>query len=99
MPTEFQAQPLSEAHGGDGVRVHHPLASVAVPLASASELASRVRAAGQELGFVRVGFAAIDPFELGAERLSAWLDAGRHAEMAYLVDGPRHDPRQLLSLA
>lgn len=66
---------------------------------SAAELAARVRAAGQELGFVRVGFAAIDPLELGAERLSAWLREGRHAEMSYLVDGPRHDPRQLLTEA
>lgn len=66
---------------------------------SASELASRVRAAGLELGFVRVGFAAIDPLELGAQRLAAWLSAGQHAEMSYLVDGPRHDPRHLLSSA
>jgi epoxyqueuosine reductase len=48
---------------------------------------------------VRVGFAAIDPLELDAARLSSWLRAGRHAEMDYLVDGPRHDPRQLLTEA
>jgi epoxyqueuosine reductase len=66
---------------------------------SAAELATRVRAAGQELGFVRVGFAAIDPLELGAERLSAWIEAGRHAEMDYLLEGPRHDPRRLLAEA
>ena len=48
---------------------------------------------------MRVGFAAIDPLELGAERLSAWLRAGRHADMGYLLDGPRHDPLQLLSEA
>jgi epoxyqueuosine reductase len=79
--------------------VHHPLSSSSPGGLSATELASRVRAAGQELGFVRVGFAAVDPFELGAERLSAWIHAGRHADMSYLVDGPRHDPRQLLSEA
>ena len=76
--------------------MHHPLAAASPRAISATELATRVRAAGQELGFARVGFAAIDPLELGAERLSAWLNAGRHAEMTYLVDGPRHDPRQLL---
>jgi epoxyqueuosine reductase len=99
VPTEFESQPLSEAHGADGARVHHPVACATWQPPSASELASRVRAAGLELGFVRVGFAAIDPLELDAERLSAWLDAGRHAEMNYLVDGPRHDPRQLLAAA
>jgi epoxyqueuosine reductase len=99
VPTELELQPLSEAHGADGARVHRPRSSAAAGHFSALELANRVRAAGQELGFVRVGFAAIDPLQLGAERLSAWLSAGRHAEMAYLVDGPRHDPRQLLSEA
>ncbi len=99
VPTEFESQPLSEAHGEDGARLHRPISSFETASFSAAELASRVRAAGQELGFVRVGFAAIDPLELDAERLSAWLAAGRHAEMDYLVDGPRHDPRQLLSEA
>jgi len=99
VPNEFETQPLSEALGTDGARVHHPIAGAALQHPSASELASRVRAAGLELGFVRVGFAALDPLELDAERLSAWLSAGRHAEMAYLVDGPRHEPRQLLANA
>ena len=99
VPTELESQPLSEARGEDGARMHHPLASAAPSAFSAVELATRVRAAGQGLGFVRVGFAAVDPLELGAERLSAWLHAGRHAEMNYLLDGPRHDPRQLLSEA
>src|SRR6187551_659274 len=99
VPTEPQPQPLSEAHGADGARLHHPVSSAAARSFSAAELASHVRAAGQDLGFVRVGFAAIDPLELGAERLSTWLLAGRHAEMGYLTSGPRHDPRQLLSEA
>ena len=101
MPPEHAIQPLSEAHGADGARLHHPVGTAllteAAPL-SAGDLAERVRAAGQDLGFVRVGFAAIDPLELGAERLSAWLREGRHAEMDYLL-GPRHDPKQLLSEA
>lgn len=97
VPTEPESQPLSEAHGEDGARLHRPVSSAPAGPFSATELANRVRAAGQELGFVRVGFASIDPLELGAERLAAWLRAGRHAEMDYLVEGPRHDPRQLLS--
>jgi epoxyqueuosine reductase len=99
VSTELESQPLSEARGTDGARLHHPLASASPSSLSATELAAHVRAAGQELGFVRVGFAAIDPLELAAERLSTWLRAGQHAEMGYLVDGPRHDPRQLLSEA
>ncbi|HEX3849879.1 MAG TPA: tRNA epoxyqueuosine(34) reductase QueG [Polyangiaceae bacterium] len=98
MPTELVSQPLSEAHGSDGARLHRPANEAPSETLSASELAARVRAAGQELGFVRVGFAAIDPLELGAERLSAWLREGRQAEMDYLL-GERHDPRRLLSEA
>ncbi len=78
--------------------MHRPLVGARVEALSASELAERVRAAGAELGFVRVGFAAIDPLELAAERLSAWIGHGRHADMAYL-EGSRHDPQQLLASA
>ena len=99
VPTELESQPLSEAHGEEGARLHHPISNAEAGRFSAAELARRVRAAGQELGFVRVGFAAIDPLELDAERLATWLSAGRHAEMGYLVEGPRHDPRQLLAEA
>ncbi len=99
MPSELSSQPLSEAHGSDGARVHHPKSDAEERALSAVELAARVRAAGQALGFVRVGFAAVDPLELGKERLAAWLAAGRHAQMAYLDEGPRHDPRRLLSEA
>jgi epoxyqueuosine reductase len=99
VPSEPGTQPLSEAFGDGGARLHRPQPSEArsrVDALSAGELAASIRAAGSELGFARVGFAAIDPFELGAERLSAWLREGRHAEMAYL-EGPRHDARQLLA--
>jgi epoxyqueuosine reductase len=99
VPSEVSPQPLSEAHGADGARVHHPVLGSRETAIPAVELAAGVRAAGQELGFVRVGFAAIEPLELGAERLSAWLEAGRHASMDYLLEGPRHDPRRLLSEA
>jgi len=92
------SQPLSEAHGEGGARLHRPASGPPSEPLSGAELAAGVRAAGQELGFVRVGFAAIDPLELGAERLSAWLREGHHAGMDYLL-GERHDPRQLLSEA
>ncbi len=98
VPSEFEAQPLSQAHGSDGARVHLPLTTSPATALSADELAAQVRAAGQALGFVRVGFAAVDPLELSAERLAAWLEEGRHAGMNYLL-GPRHDPRQLLTEA
>jgi epoxyqueuosine reductase len=93
----FGSQPLSEAHGQDGARVHFPATSGLPQPVSADELTQRVRAAGQALGFVRLGFAAIDPLELGAERLATWLAAGHQAQMSYLAEGPRHDPRRLLS--
>jgi len=99
VPPEFDSQPLSEAHGSDGARVHLPTPSATLSELTPSQLSRHVRAAGQRLGFARVGFAAIEPLELGAERLTAWLGAGRHAEMGYLADGPRHDPRQLLAEA
>ena len=99
VPLEFATQPLSEAHGADGARVHHPATAALDTRYSAAELAERVRAAGQALGFTRVGFAAIEPLQLGGERLAAWLAQGLHAELDYLTSGPRHDPRQLLSEA
>ena len=99
VPADLDLQPLSEAHGADGARWHHPIEGLATGPLSAAELAQRVRAAGQDLGFVRVGFAAIDPLELDAARLSAWLAEGHHAAMSYLSSGPRHDPRQLLGEA
>jgi epoxyqueuosine reductase len=99
VTSKFSSQPLSEAHGLQGARVHRPALNEPVPALSAVELAERVRAAGLALGFVRLGFAAIDPLELGAERLADWLREGRHAEMTYLVEGPRHDPRRLLGEA
>lgn len=93
------SQPLSEAHGSDGARLHHPLVAFADPGLAPQEIAARVRAAGQALGFARVGFAAVDPLQVSAERLSTWLEGGHHAEMSYLVEGPRHDPRALLGEA
>src|SRR4051812_6497923 len=67
VPTDLGPQPLSEAHGVDGARWHHPIEARVALAPSAEELAARVRAAGQELGFVRVGFAAVEPLELDAE--------------------------------
>jgi epoxyqueuosine reductase len=58
-------------------------------------LADRIRDAALALGFARVGFCPIEPFERGARALADWLAAGRNGEMAYLA-GERADPRALL---
>jgi len=89
------SQPLSEAIGEDGARLHRPRIGAQSEPRSARELAEQIRTAGKELGFARVGFAAVDPLELDEARLAAWLSQGWHAEMGYL-EGPRHDPRRLL---
>jgi epoxyqueuosine reductase len=63
-------------------------------------LTSRVRDAATELGFVRVGFARVEPFDEARGRLGEWLAAGHHGGLGYL-EGPddRADPRALLESA
>jgi epoxyqueuosine reductase len=61
------------------------------------ELTHFVKARARAVGFDAVGIAAADRVR-DADRIRAWLDAGRHGEMAYLA---RHverrvDPRELL---
>jgi epoxyqueuosine reductase len=58
-------------------------------------LTERIKAAGREAGFVRVGVAEASRLEEEAARLDAWLDAGRHAQMAWMKDTAdvRKDPR------
>jgi epoxyqueuosine reductase len=53
-------------------------------------LAAQARAWGLELGFQRVGIAAIDLPD-DERRLQDWLDAGRHGEMHYMA---RHGTRR-----
>jgi len=65
-----------------------------------AELAEALGAAALELGFARVGFAPVEPFERGRRALERWLERGFHGEMAYLASGEqRSDPRSLLASA
>ena len=60
-------------------------------------VAEQIAAAALELGFARVGFAPVTPFDEAASRLRTWLASGYHGELSYLEDGDsRADPRALL---
>ncbi len=60
-------------------------------------VAEQIAAAALELGFARVGFAPVTPFDEAASRLRTWLASGYHGELSYLEDGEaRADPRALL---
>jgi epoxyqueuosine reductase len=62
-----------------------------------ARLADRIRQWGAELGFARIGIADVDVSDAAA-RLDAWLEDGRHGEMAYMQrHAPlRADPTRLL---
>lgn len=76
---------------GPGAPLPHELPSPETALREA------IRAAGLELGFVRVGFAAAEPDFDAARALDAWREAGHAGELSYLSAPPeRHDPRALL---
>lgn len=61
-----------------------------------SDLKARLSSRAVELGFQRFGVAAAEPLGVEAERLNAWLNAGRHGEMGYMAEtadvraNPRH---------
>src|SRR3954462_5848934 len=61
-----------------------------------SDLKARLSSRASELGFQRLGVAAAEPLGIEAERLHAWLHAGRHGEMGYMAEtaevraNPRH---------
>ncbi|HSU38413.1 MAG TPA: hypothetical protein VLJ38_02565, partial [Polyangiaceae bacterium] len=60
-------------------------------------VAEQIAAAALELGFARVGFAPVTPFDEAATRLRSWLASGYHGELSYLENGDaRADPRALL---
>jgi epoxyqueuosine reductase len=63
-------------------------------------LVERIRGWGKDLGFTRVGIADLDVTE-AADRLDAWLAAGRHGAMEYMQRHAhiRRDPTHLLSNA
>lgn len=53
-------------------------------VSSSGSLLEKVRSRALELGFVRVGVAHAEPFGVEAERLKAWLSAGRHGTMDWM---------------
>jgi epoxyqueuosine reductase len=60
---------------------------VSIPSAAAlpsESLEARIAAAAFALGFVRVGFSAVERAEQAAERLKTWLDQGYDGEMQYM---------------
>lgn len=81
-----------------GAARHIPRSDAVRPL-NGGELADAIRGAALELGFARVGFCPIEPFEAGGRALRSWLAAGHHGEMAYLAGEPRADPGALLPRA
>jgi epoxyqueuosine reductase len=75
-----------------------PSAPGSVP-PEAHALGNAIRDAALTLGFARVGFCPIEPFEAAGKALDDWLDKGMHGEMAYLAGESRSEPRQLLPAA
>lgn len=57
----------------------------ASPTSEPESLESRILQAALAQGFVRAGIAPAARSEQAAERLSAWLAAGRHGDMQYMV--------------
>ncbi len=61
---------------------------------------SKIVQAAQRLGFDRIGFAPVEPFQRGKQALQDWLEKDYHGEMKYMADHPmRHDPASLLENA
>jgi epoxyqueuosine reductase len=100
MRTPPPTPPDETPHSDDSVlppgAARHVPPPEGVPALNGGELADAIRGAALELGFARVGFCPIEPFEAGGRALRDWLAAGHHGEMAYLAGEPRADPRALL---
>jgi epoxyqueuosine reductase len=82
-----------------GAARHHPLGGAAQPTSDrppASTLGAAIRDAAIGLGFARVGFCPVEPFESAARALDDWLRQGLHGEMGYLAGEMRHEPQRLL---
>jgi len=73
--------------------VAHDAMHAALP-SDAGELTARVKDVARALGFARVGVARAEPLSEDAQRLSAWLAAGYHGQMAYMQETAevRSDP-------
>jgi epoxyqueuosine reductase len=65
--------------------------------ADAGPVSAELKRLALELGFARVGIARAEALSEDAKRLSAWLAAGHHGQMAYMEENvdvrsdPRHD--------
>jgi epoxyqueuosine reductase len=83
-----------------GVECYQPAAAPLDAVGSSGlNLANALRGAALDLGFARVGFCSVEPFETAAQSLAGWLSAGLHGEMQYLAEGARHQPQALLGPA
>lgn len=61
------------------------------------QIVERIKAQGQDIGFHKVGIAAIAPHDDGnIPRLNQWLDQGYQADMAWMTSPKRQDIRQCL---
>ena len=81
-----------------GASLHEPEHPLDTP-PTAEALAAAVRDAAIALGFVRVGFAPVERFAAAEARVSRWLDARFHGDMAYLESPSRGDAARLLASA
>jgi epoxyqueuosine reductase len=62
---------------------------------------TEIKKQAKEIGFHLVGIAAIDPqlVRQTADRLDRWLSQGYHAEMQWMTNPRRRDPREILPTA
>jgi epoxyqueuosine reductase len=81
-----------------GAARHHPVGALAhgSERPPESKLGDAIRDAALALGFARVGFCPVEPFESAARALDDWLRQGLHGEMGYLAGETRHQPQRLL---
>src|SRR5262245_51243274 len=61
-----------------------------------ARLASAIRDAALALGFARVGFCPVEPFDDANAALERWLAAVRHGDMTFMATDGRADPGALL---
>jgi epoxyqueuosine reductase len=96
-PSQTNASTATAVGGNAGVR-DEGASGVDVASRDPAGLKARVREEAQALGFTAVGFAEARESE-HAERLRAWLAAGRHGTMRWIARDParRVDPRAVLS--
>lgn len=80
-----------------GVRLHLPVRSATASRPPDPEqLTERLLEGALARGCAAAGVFSLEPFTEGGRHLAGWLEAGHHGEMAYLAEGPRHLPAELL---